>query len=137
MVSFPRGGACRPMWRLTIGLAGLGRHPQRPAPPPERTCRTFRTFGPPRGRNTRPHPLLLARSTPRRPASRLSAASVRRGCVGAGRVPQAAAAPEPDAEARVAAAMAQRGRALLRVANQWSLCHDDALDAYQRALEIY
>ena len=27
--------------------------------------------------------------------------------------------------------------ALLRVANQFSLCHDDALDAYQRALEIY
>ena len=28
-------------------------------------------------------------------------------------------------------------RPLLRVANQFSLCHDDALDAYQRALEIY
>src|SRR4051794_1285208 len=34
--------------------------------------------------------------------------------------------------------MVQRhGAALLRVANQFSLCHDDALDAYQRALEIY
>ena len=25
----------------------------------------------------------------------------------------------------------------MRVARQWSLCHDDALDAYQRALEIF
>ncbi|HKH19220.1 MAG TPA: hypothetical protein VKA57_16970, partial [Solirubrobacteraceae bacterium] len=25
----------------------------------------------------------------------------------------------------------------MRVARHWSLCHDDALDAYQRALEIY
>ena len=33
--------------------------------------------------------------------------------------------------------MARHGPALLRVANQFSLCHDDALDAYQRALEIY
>jgi RNA polymerase sigma factor (sigma-70 family) len=31
----------------------------------------------------------------------------------------------------------RHGTALLRVANQFSLCHDDALDAYQRALEIY
>ena len=33
--------------------------------------------------------------------------------------------------------MTRHGPALLRVANQFSLCHDDALDAYQRALEIY
>ncbi len=33
--------------------------------------------------------------------------------------------------------MARHGAALLRVANQFSLCHDDALDAYQRGLEIY
>src|SRR4051794_950372 len=33
--------------------------------------------------------------------------------------------------------VARHGGALLRVANQFSLCHDDALDAYQRALEIY
>ena len=33
--------------------------------------------------------------------------------------------------------MGRHGPALLRVANQFSLCHDDALDAYQRALEIY
>ena len=25
----------------------------------------------------------------------------------------------------------------MRVARHWSLCRDDALDAYQRALEIY
>src|SRR3954449_3560684 len=31
----------------------------------------------------------------------------------------------------------RHGPALLRVANQFSLCHDDALDAYQRGLEIY
>lgn len=31
----------------------------------------------------------------------------------------------------------RHGPALVRVANQFSLCHDDALDAYQRALEIY
>jgi DNA-directed RNA polymerase specialized sigma24 family protein len=40
-------------------------------------------------------------------------------------------------EERVAAIMAAHGRVLLRVAGQWSLCHDDALDAYQRALEIF
>jgi RNA polymerase sigma factor (sigma-70 family) len=33
--------------------------------------------------------------------------------------------------------VARHGAALLRVANQFSLCHDDALDAYQRGLEIY
>src|SRR5688572_19545943 len=33
--------------------------------------------------------------------------------------------------------MEEHGRALLRTANHWSLCHDDALDAYQRALEIF
>src|SRR5215210_449718 len=42
-----------------------------------------------------------------------------------------------DADERVAAVMATHGRALLRVANRWSLCHDDAMDAYQRALEIF
>src|SRR3954453_7261826 len=38
---------------------------------------------------------------------------------------------------RVEAMVARHGPALLRVANQFSLCPDDALDAYQRALEIY
>ncbi|MDA0184709.1 hypothetical protein OJ997_30685 [Solirubrobacter phytolaccae] len=33
--------------------------------------------------------------------------------------------------------VARHGPTLIRVANQFSLCHDDALDAYQRALEIY
>ena len=33
--------------------------------------------------------------------------------------------------------MARHGRTLLRTANHWSICHDDALDAYQRALEIF
>jgi RNA polymerase sigma factor (sigma-70 family) len=44
---------------------------------------------------------------------------------------------EAVAEDRVAAVMAEHGRALLRVAHRWSLCHDDAMDAYQRALEIF
>src|SRR4051794_38959889 len=43
----------------------------------------------------------------------------------------------PAAERRVEAMVARHGPALMRVANQFSLCHDDALDAYQRALEIY
>ncbi len=33
--------------------------------------------------------------------------------------------------------VARHGASVLRVANQFSLCHDDALDAYQRAFEIY
>jgi RNA polymerase sigma factor (sigma-70 family) len=33
--------------------------------------------------------------------------------------------------------VARHGAAVLRVANQFSLCDDDALDAYQRAFEIY
>ena len=41
------------------------------------------------------------------------------------------------AGARVAAVAARHERILLRVARQASLCHDDALDAYQRALEIF
>lgn len=42
-----------------------------------------------------------------------------------------------DSRARIAALVARHERALLRVARQSSLCHDDALDAYQRALEIF
>jgi RNA polymerase sigma factor (sigma-70 family) len=42
-----------------------------------------------------------------------------------------------DAAGRVEALIARHGPALLRVANQFSLCQDDALDAYQHALEIY
>src|SRR3954470_8015471 len=43
----------------------------------------------------------------------------------------------PAAERRGKAMVARHGPALLRVANQFSLCRDDALDACQRALEIY
>lgn len=42
-----------------------------------------------------------------------------------------------DAARRVEALIAGHGPALLRVANQFSFCRDDALDAYQHALEIY
>jgi len=42
-----------------------------------------------------------------------------------------------EAHARVTEVVARHERTLLRVARQASLCHDDALDAYQRALEIF
>ena len=42
-----------------------------------------------------------------------------------------------EARARVTAVVARHERTLLRVARQASLCQDDALDAYQRALEIF
>jgi RNA polymerase sigma factor (sigma-70 family) len=42
-----------------------------------------------------------------------------------------------ESRARVADVVARHERTLLRVARQASLCHDDALDAYQRALEIF
>ena len=38
---------------------------------------------------------------------------------------------------RVSQVVRQHERSLMRVALHWSLCRDDALDAYQRALEIY
>jgi RNA polymerase sigma factor (sigma-70 family) len=41
------------------------------------------------------------------------------------------------AEARVLAVLARHEASLMRVARQWSLCQDDALDAFQRGLEIY
>ncbi len=44
---------------------------------------------------------------------------------------------EPARDARVSRLVARHERSLLRVARHWSLCPDDALDAYQRALEIY
>jgi DNA-directed RNA polymerase specialized sigma24 family protein len=47
-------------------------------------------------------------------------------------------AAEPDGpQQRVADLVTRKGAVLLRVARQWSLCADDAQDAYQRALEIY
>ena len=42
-----------------------------------------------------------------------------------------------DPRSRVAAVVVRHERALLRVARHFSLCQDDALDAYQRALEIF
>ena len=42
-----------------------------------------------------------------------------------------------ESRARVTEVVARHERTLLRVARQASLCHDDALDAYQRALEIF
>jgi RNA polymerase sigma factor (sigma-70 family) len=48
-----------------------------------------------------------------------------------------AALGERDEARRIEAMVARHGPALLRVAHQFSLCHDDALDAYQRTLEIY
>ena len=50
---------------------------------------------------------------------------------------QGAARPSAAADARVSAVVAGHERSLMRVALHWSLCRDDALDAYQRALEIY
>lgn len=44
---------------------------------------------------------------------------------------------EPGADARVSQVVARHERSLMRVALHWSLCRDDALDAYQRSLEIY
>jgi hypothetical protein len=38
---------------------------------------------------------------------------------------------------RIAAVVARHQTTLLRIARQHSLCDDDALDAYQRALEIF
>src|SRR6478609_5907490 len=45
--------------------------------------------------------------------------------------------PARHSARRVEGMVARHGAAVLRVANQFSLCHDDALDAYQRAFEIY
>jgi RNA polymerase sigma factor (sigma-70 family) len=59
------------------------------------------------------------------------------------RIPEVAALGERESAGhghgarRVEAMVERHGAAVLRVANQFSLCHDDALDAYQRAFEIY
>jgi len=42
-----------------------------------------------------------------------------------------------DPQERIADLVARQGSVLMRIARQWSLCADDAQDAYQRALEIY
>ncbi|MGH2969299.1 MAG: RNA polymerase sigma factor, partial [Solirubrobacteraceae bacterium] len=57
--------------------------------------------------------------------------------MGAGGIQGPLTLRDPDPEERVAAVMAGHGRTLLRIAHHWSLCHDDALDAYQRGLEIF
>jgi RNA polymerase sigma factor (sigma-70 family) len=44
---------------------------------------------------------------------------------------------QPGADARVSKLVARHERSLMRIAQHWSLCREDALDAYQRALEIY
>ena len=44
---------------------------------------------------------------------------------------------DTGSHARVTDVVARHERTLLRVARQASLCHDDALDAYQRGLEIF
>src|SRR5690349_4024235 len=56
-----------------------------------------------------------------------------------GEVVQARTAGGTDArtEARVLALLARHEAALMRVARQWSICQDDAYDAFQRGLEIY
>jgi RNA polymerase sigma factor (sigma-70 family) len=55
--------------------------------------------------------------------------------VGAGRTQAARITTDPGP--RVAAIVSRHERTLLRVARQHSICHDDALDAYQRGLEIF
>ena len=47
------------------------------------------------------------------------------------------AARATAADARVSQLVTHHERSLMRVAQHWSLCREDALDAYQRALEIY
>jgi RNA polymerase sigma factor (sigma-70 family) len=67
----------------------------------------------------------------------------RRSSVGASRAGWQVAAAEGtqaargEHESRIATVVARHEQTLLRVAQQFSLCHDDALDAYQRALEIF
>ena len=52
-------------------------------------------------------------------------------------VQQRAGRDGATADARVTHMVARHERSLMRIARHWSLCRDDALDAYQRALEIY
>src|SRR4051794_39843925 len=57
--------------------------------------------------------------------------------VGAARTERGGRPGRSPGEARVSALLARHGPALMRVARQASMCHDDAMDALQRALEIY
>jgi RNA polymerase sigma factor (sigma-70 family) len=57
--------------------------------------------------------------------------------VGAAKTQQGRDSDRLAADARVTALLSRHGPALIRVAKQASLCHDDAMDALQRALEIF
>jgi RNA polymerase sigma factor (sigma-70 family) len=48
-----------------------------------------------------------------------------------------AAGRDAATEARVLALLTRNEASLMRVARQWSICEDDAYDAFQRGLEIY
>src|SRR3954468_22632908 len=48
-----------------------------------------------------------------------------------------AAGRDAATDARVLALLARHEASLMRVARQWSICQDDADDAFQRGLEIY
>src|SRR5215213_5329802 len=103
-----------------------------------RTCRYLRTSCAMVGRSVAWHALIRVKHAPERPASGWVGGCAAHGGRVAGPIQQRLAfRSDPDPQERVAAVMATHGRALLGVANRWSLCHDDALDAYQRALEIY
>src|SRR3954469_14714459 len=55
----------------------------------------------------------------------------------AGRRPDAASGGRDDATEVVVAVLAEHGPALLALARRYSLCADDASDAFQRATEIF
>src|SRR3954469_4981399 len=55
----------------------------------------------------------------------------------AGRRPDAALRGRDDAREVVVAVLAEHGPALLALARRYSLCADDASDAFQRATEIF
>src|SRR3954464_1986330 len=55
----------------------------------------------------------------------------------AGRRPDAAARGRDEAGEVVVAVLAEHGPALLALARRYSLCADDASDAFQRATEIF
>src|SRR5919112_5185006 len=76
------------------------------------------------GGGTVPHPAeyVESRKPVRRGGNRVGAARTERGGPRPGRNP---------GEARVSALLARHGPALMRVARQASMCHDDAMDALQ------
>ncbi|MEA2281161.1 MAG: hypothetical protein QOK21_1768, partial [Solirubrobacteraceae bacterium] len=56
---------------------------------------------------------------------------------GEGAVAGSAAGRSAATDARVLALLTRHEASLMRVARQWSICQDDAYDAFQRGLEIY